>query len=125
MRAHLRTATPRNVPQRIGDARALQLDELYQAADVTRMKLVDLEILERRAVRNAVIGCGGHAVTTTMSETDEVEERLTILTSVCREDRVQAAVYSVRVSGMLTREFPVRGGSGMGRLAAHVAAHVL
>jgi hypothetical protein len=128
MRAHLRTAPPRNVSRRIGDARAIQLNELYDDYDRTGVKLMDLEILEQRAVRNAVVGCSGHAVTTTLSEGDEVEERLTILASLSRGDRVQAAVYSVRVGGMLTNEFPVtpagRAG-GLGRLASHVAVCVL
>jgi hypothetical protein len=53
-----------------------------------------------------------------------VEERLTILTSLTRGDRVAAAVYSVRVVGGLTSEFPVTG-RGLARLAAHVAAEVL
>lgn len=123
MPTQLRTAPDRTVSQRIGDARTIQLDGLYQRYDAG-VKLMDLAILELRAVRNATLGCAGHAITTTLSEGDEVVERLTILTSLTRSDRIHAAVYSVRMVGGLTREFPVRAGSGLGRLAAHVAAEV-
>jgi hypothetical protein len=125
MPLHLRTAPDRTTAKRIGDARAVQLQELYDDYDRTGVKLMDLEILEQRAVRSAVTGCAGHAITTTVSEGDEVEERITILTSLSRGDRIQAAVYSVRVGGTLTNEFPVRAGSGLAQLASHVAVSVL
>jgi hypothetical protein len=128
MPAQLKTAPNRNTAQRIGAARTIQLDELYAAADADlafpSQKLLDLEVIERRAVRNAQVVGAGAAITTTLHEGDDVEERLTILTSLTRGDRVAAAVYSVRVVGGLTSEFPVTG-RGLARLAAHVAATVL
>jgi hypothetical protein len=123
----LKTAPPRSTAQTIAAARKIGLNDLYREYDATGVKLLDLQAVEARAVRAAEVACGGHAITTTLHSGEDAEERLTILTSLTRGDRVTAAVYSVRVVGGLTHEFPVSssGARGLARLAAHVAATVL
>lgn len=124
----LHTARDRSSAERIAAARRLALDALYEAWDrspVGAPAPMDLEVLEKRAVRDAELGCGGRAVTTVLGSGrgGAVEERLTILVSRTRADRVRAAVYTVRVGEALTYEEQVRAHSGLFRLAVHVAAH--
>jgi hypothetical protein len=114
---------------RIATARRTQLDELYLAYDVTGVKPLELEAIERRAIANAVRMPGGYAVTTVLGAEDEiVEERLTVLTSVQHGSRVAAALYTVRIGDALMKEFEVqvrRTYDSLCELASHVACHVL
>lgn len=121
----LHTARDRTTAERIAAARRIQLDELYAAYDQAGIKPMDLELVEQRAVHATEAGCGGRAVTVTLHALDggTVEERLTILLSRKREDRVAAATYTVRLPGLLEHEVAVRANSGLYRLAVHVAAH--
>lgn len=122
------SAPERPTPQRIAGLRAQLLHELYREYDRTGIKSLDLEQIERDAAQSAVIGCDGAAVSTYLQDGGAVLERLTILTSVTRGDRVAAALYSVKVGDGLTQEFPVEVGGpygAIGRLASHVACEVL
>lgn len=123
------SAPERPTPQRIAGLRAQLLHELYREYDRTGIKSLDLEQIERDAVNRALAMPGGHAVTVLLDDGGElVRERLTILTSVTRGDRVAAVLYSVRIGDGLTQEFPVTPGGpygALGRIASHVACHTL